>query len=64
LPTSTVAPFGISVRTGLFVPGDFRKFVSPVVTIGLAAAQTTDSSMKIAADAAARLKFMGGYSLC
>jgi hypothetical protein len=36
------------------VPGDFRKFVSADVAIGLAVAQTTDAKVMMAADAAAR----------
>jgi hypothetical protein len=46
------------VRTGLSVPGDFLKFVSPIVAIGLATAQTADKRMTMAADAAIRTGFM------
>jgi hypothetical protein len=46
------------VRTGLSVPGDFRKLVSPVVVIGLAVAPTADRRVKMAADAAIRKKLM------
>jgi hypothetical protein len=41
-PTSTEVPFGISVMTGLSVPGDFRRFVSPVVVTGLAIAKAAE----------------------
>jgi hypothetical protein len=46
------------VRTGLSVPGDFRKLVSPVVVIGLAVAPTADRMVKMAAHAAIRKKLM------
>jgi hypothetical protein len=46
------------VRTGLSVPGDFLKLVSPIVATGLATAQTADRRMTTAADAAIRTVFM------
>jgi hypothetical protein len=57
-PTSTVVPFGISVSTSLLVPGALRRLVSPMVAIGLAVAQTTDSNVKTTADAAILAKLM------
>jgi hypothetical protein len=53
-----VVPFGIRVRTSLSVPGDFRRFVSPLVTTGLAIAQAADRSVKIATDPAIRTRLM------
>jgi hypothetical protein len=58
LPTSTVVPFGIIVRTGLSVPADFLKLVSAVVAIGLAVTPTADRRVTMAADAAIRTKLM------
>src|SRR6202035_1915864 len=58
LPTSTVVPFGISVRTSLSVPGAFRRLVSVVRVTGLAVALAADTRVKMAADAAIRTKLM------
>jgi hypothetical protein len=58
LPTSIEVPFGISVRIRLFVPGDFRKLVSAVVSIGLASAPIAGRRVKIAAHAAIRTELM------
>jgi hypothetical protein len=58
LPTSTVVPFGIRVRTSPSVPGDFRKFVSAVRVTGLAIAPTADERVTMAANAAIRTKLM------
>jgi hypothetical protein len=63
LPISTVAPFGMMVRTGLSVEADFLKLVSAVVAMGLAAAQTADRKTTTAADAAIRTTFMAFLSL-
>src|SRR4029077_6114243 len=58
LPTSTIVPFGMMVRTGLSVPADLRRLVSAVVAIGLAVAQTADRSVKTAVDAAILARLM------
>src|SRR3984957_439164 len=58
LPTSTVVPFGIRVRTSLSKPGDFRKLVSAERVTGFAIAPTADRRVMMAADAAIRTKLM------
>src|ERR1700744_6200849 len=58
LPTSTVVPAGISVRTSLSVPAALRRLVSVRTAIGFAVAQAADSRVKMAAAAAIRTKLM------
>jgi hypothetical protein len=52
----------MSVKISVSVPGPFRRFVSPLVAIGLAVAQTTDNVVTIAATMALRIKFTVRFS--